>query len=131
MKKTTPNVDPVDTYVGARVRGLRILRNMTQSDLAKHLDLSFQQLQKYETGANRVSASKLHAIAKVLGVSPCYFFEGLDDDANDSDAIELDLETARFAALISRISNKETKDSLRILIKSIVPQETQSPEGHA
>lgn len=111
---TNPN--SVDTHVGARVRSLRILRNMTQTDLADRLDLSFQQLQKYETGANRVSASKLYLIAKVLGVEAAYFFEGLES-TEDPDAFDFDTETARIAAQIARIPNTEMKACLREMAK--------------
>src|SRR6267142_5990335 len=69
--------DPVDVYVGGRVRTRRLLLGMNQEELAKRLGLTFQQVQKYESGANRVSASRLWEIAEVLGVTPEYFFSGL------------------------------------------------------
>lgn len=72
----TPN--PVDLHVGARVRARRKLQGVSQEKLADALKLTFQQVQKYERGANRISASKLWDIGKVLGVAPAYFFEGLD-----------------------------------------------------
>ena len=69
--------DPVDVHVGARIRTRRLLRGMNQEALAIALGLTFQQVQKYESGANRVSASRLWDIAEVLGVTPEYFFSGL------------------------------------------------------
>ncbi|WP_372000059.1 helix-turn-helix domain-containing protein [Tistrella mobilis] len=63
--------------IAARIRDLRIRRGMSQSELGKLIGLSFQQVQKYEKGRNRVSADRLSLIAKVLGVSPAFFFEGL------------------------------------------------------
>jgi len=70
--------DPADVHVGARIAQLRIARGMTQSDLAKAAgSLTFQQFQKYESGANRVSASRLLQVAVALGVPVAYFFEGL------------------------------------------------------
>jgi transcriptional regulator with XRE-family HTH domain len=69
--------DPVDVHVGARIRARRLLIGMNQETLANRLDLTFQQVQKYEGGANRVSASRLSHIADVLGVSVDYFFLGL------------------------------------------------------
>lgn len=70
--------DPVDKHVGARIKLRRSLIGATQEYLAEHLNLTFQQIQKYENGANRVSASKLYRIANILGVPVSFFFEGLD-----------------------------------------------------
>ena len=71
--------DPVDVHVGSRVRAQRRRMGLTQEGLAEALGLTFQQVQKYERGANRVSASKLYYIARTLRVPISYFFEGLDD----------------------------------------------------
>lgn len=70
---------PVDVHVGKRIRHRRWLVGMTQQQLAEHVGIKFQQIQKYETGANRVSASRLWDIADALDVSVSFFFEGLDD----------------------------------------------------
>ncbi len=66
---------PIDIGVGSRVRGRRILMGMSQERLGDELGVTFQQVQKYEKGANRISASRLHDISQVLDVSPGYFFE--------------------------------------------------------
>ncbi len=68
--------DPVDRHVGSRIRIRRKLLKFSQKDLAARLGLSYQQVQKYENGSNRVSASVLHRMAHCLGVSILYFFEG-------------------------------------------------------
>jgi transcriptional regulator with XRE-family HTH domain len=68
--------NPTDVFVGARVRELRKQHGMSQSTLAEGLGLTFQQVQKYENAANRISASRLTQIAEILGVTPPYFFEG-------------------------------------------------------
>lgn len=67
---------PFDIHVGLRIRELRKEQGKTQTDLAKALKVQFQQIQKYETGANRVSASKLYEIALFLGVDLNAFAEG-------------------------------------------------------
>ena len=72
--------DPVDVHVGARIRARRLLLGLNQETLANALGLTFQQVQKYESGANRVSASRLFETAEVLGVTPEYFFGGLSFD---------------------------------------------------
>ena len=69
---------PVDVHVGKRVRHRRWLVGMTQQQLAERVGIKFQQIQKYETGANRVSASRLWDISEVLDVPVSFFFEGLD-----------------------------------------------------
>ena len=68
----------VDVHVGKRIRQRRWLIGMTQQALAESVGIKFQQIQKYETGANRVSASRLWDIAEVVGVPVSFFFEGLD-----------------------------------------------------
>lgn len=76
-----PTIDaphPVDVHVGAKVRLRRKLLNMSQETLAGALGLTFQQIQKYERGANRISASRLYEIAFALGVPMTFFFDGLD-----------------------------------------------------
>ncbi|MGB7268653.1 MAG: helix-turn-helix transcriptional regulator [Albidovulum sp.] len=72
---------PVDVHVGKRVRHRRWMVGMTQQQLADKVGIKFQQIQKYETGMNRVSASRLWDIADALGVAVSFFFEGLDSDA--------------------------------------------------
>ena len=73
----TPN--PVDLYVGGRIRMRRRSLGVSQAKLAEDLGLTFQQVQKYERGANRVSASKLYEIARSLQTPVAFFFEGLND----------------------------------------------------
>lgn len=67
----------VDRHVGARLRQRRELNGMSQELLAEQIGVSFQQLQKYETGVNRISAGRLYAIAKALKVSTEFFYLGL------------------------------------------------------
>ena len=73
-------VHVVDVHVGKRIRQRRWLTGMTQQKLAELVGIKFQQIQKYETGANRVSASRLWDIADALGVPVSFFFEGLKDE---------------------------------------------------
>ncbi len=71
----------VDVYVGARLRMRRTMLGMSQSRLGELLGVTFQQIQKYEKGSNRISASRLQHTARVLEVSPGYFFEGAPADS--------------------------------------------------
>lgn len=84
---------PVDIHVGKRVRHRRWLVGMTQQQLAEKVGIKFQQIQKYETGANRVSASRLWDISEALDVPVSFFFEGIDDSqtADGDMAVPADL----------------------------------------
>lgn len=71
---------PVDVHVGKRIRHRRWMVGMTQQQLGEVVGIKFQQIQKYETGMNRVSASRLWDIATALDVSISFFFEGIEDE---------------------------------------------------
>ena len=72
---------PVDVHVGKRIRHRRWMTGITQQQLADRVGIKFQQIQKYETGMNRVSASRLWDIADALGVAVAFFFEGFSEGA--------------------------------------------------
>lgn len=74
---------PIDLHVGRRIRIRRKMLNISQEQLGADLGLTFQQIQKYERGANRVSASKLYETARTLRVAIGYFFEGLPDPSDE------------------------------------------------
>ncbi|MDG1469985.1 MAG: helix-turn-helix transcriptional regulator [Ascidiaceihabitans sp.] len=76
----------VDVHVGKRIRQRRWLIGMTQQTLAESVGIKFQQIQKYETGANRVSASRLWDIAEVVGVPVSFFFEGMEAVDTEAEA---------------------------------------------
>ena len=113
-------VHPVDIHVGKKIRQARLVRGMTQSAVAKDLGLSFQQLQKYETGYNRVSASKLFELSQLLGVSPSYFFEGLvsGEEQTVSTAL-MDDQTAKAVKALASIKDEKVKSHLRSMIHEI------------
>ena len=69
---------PIDIHVGRRLRQRRRLLALTQEKLAQAVNIRFQQIQKYESGANRVSASRLWSLAKALDVPVAYFFDGMN-----------------------------------------------------
>jgi transcriptional regulator with XRE-family HTH domain len=70
----TPN--PIDKHVGARLKMRRVIVGLSQSKLGEALGITFQQIQKYEKGSNRIGASRLQELARVLNVQPAFFFEG-------------------------------------------------------
>ena len=82
--ETARGPNPIDVHVGLQVRLRRKQLKISQEKLADALGLTFQQVQKYERGSNRISASKLYEIARTLKVSISWFFEGLGDPMEDS-----------------------------------------------
>ena len=83
MAKKLPN--PIDKHVGSRVRMRRMMLGMSQSTLADGLDLTFQQVQKYEKGTNRISASRLQHISQILQLPVTFFFEGTPGQSKEKD----------------------------------------------
>lgn len=87
MSIKSPN--PIDIFVGARVRLQRQVLGMSQGTLAGALNITFQQVQKYEKGTNRIGASRLQEIARILGVSVSFFFRDGDDMPTSTTGIEV------------------------------------------
>ena len=92
------NPHRIDVHVGGRIRLRRRILGLSQKDLAVALSLTFQQVQKYERGSNRVSASKLYQIARTLQVAMTYFFEDVDDAALGEGALNPDQPVRDFLA---------------------------------
>lgn len=108
----------VDNHVGAKIRVRRVELGMSQTDVADKLGLTFQQVQKYERGYNRVSASRLYDLTQILGVDIEYFFDGF----RDSDIPESpDAWTPDIWELINAFNGlpEKLRMSLRLLLKSI------------
>ena len=103
MTPRTPHA--VDKAVGARVRDLRLKAGMNQSELGRALGLTFQQVQKYESGANRISCSKLVDISRALKVKPAYFLEGLDGDGQGAEMPEVAIASPQERRLLSSIAH--------------------------
>lgn len=127
---------PVDIHVGDRLRARRTLLGLTQEMLADAVDLTFQQIQKYERGANRIGASKLFQFAQMLGIPVGYFFDNLDDnlgdpaagyqvgmDYNDTSPPERDKmnrrETLELVRAYYQIRDAEKRKALRMMFESL------------
>ena len=118
--------DPVDVHVGTRIRTRRLLLGMNQETLASALGLTFQQVQKYEGGANRVSASRLAEMAEVLGVPVAYFFRDLDTvgDAGPSDEQQIREIMQRPEAIelirwYYAIANSDVREQFLEMVKTV------------
>ncbi|MDF1620264.1 helix-turn-helix domain-containing protein [Pseudothioclava nitratireducens] len=93
---------PVDVHVGKRIRHRRWMIGMTQQQLADHVGIKFQQIQKYETGMNRVSASRLWDIADAVDVPVSFFFEGLGGENASQSEVSGDLLSDKEALALLR-----------------------------
>ena len=125
--------DPIDIHVGARVRTRRLLIGMNQETLARALGLTFQQVQKYEGGANRVSASRLSQISEILGVPISYFFSDIEPDgaapsARDREARERlqRPETIELIRSYYAIADQGTRQQFLDMVKAVA-QSHQPP----
>ena len=133
MNDTTVNIHPVDLHVGRKLKQKRLELGISQDDLAGSVNLTFQQVQKYEKGINRVSSSKLYDFAKFLNIDISYFFDGLDDYqmsnqeqayASDkvSNTFESNIKSKEIESLVQAfksIPNIETRKSVISLIKTL------------
>ena len=108
---------PIDVYVGTKIRLTRAARGISQQQLSDMLSISFQQLQKYERGINRISASRLWEISQALGVKISYFFEGADAEETE-EMEEISTRTIELATQINQISNEAVKSQIVGLIKA-------------
>ena len=118
---TKHRIHPVDIHVGQRIRLARVSKGMSQTALAEAVGVTFQQVQKYEKGTNRTSASRLFQFAGVLDVDISYFFDGAGERASrrtpagfdDLDVGRIDFEILRG---LSKIRDGAVKRRLRNLI---------------
>lgn len=135
MKKL-PN--PVDVHVGARLRMRRMFVGMSQEKLGGHLGLTFQQVQKYEKGLNRIGASRLYAISRILGTPVQYFFDDMPATMPTSHPVSETatgtpsntpvaefLATSEGVALnvaFSKIADPETRKRLADLVRTLAEE---------
>lgn len=119
-------IGAVDVHVGRRVKMARLASGLSQEKLAHALGVSFQQLQKYENGTNRIGPGRLHAIAKMLNLAVSFFFEGLEKprpgDRNALSVAESALTTkegVRIAVALSRIHSPELRRRVANLLEQM------------
>lgn len=118
MSKTSKRVD---SHVGERMRERRTMLGQTQEQLSATLEISYQQVQKYETGSNRVSAGRLYEIATALNVDVAYFFTDLDTDTDIEPMAHggANRSTIELAKNFQSIADKPTRDGISALVKAL------------
>ena len=136
-------LNEVDVFVGQRLRELRMLAGLSQSDVASALALTFQQLQKYERGFNRVSASRLYKLAQFFRVPVSVFFDGLEErshaaeagggraeEAAESEGTLRSREALMLARYFQNIRDPQVRAAIRELAERCA-NASESAEGHA
>ncbi len=126
--KVKPPIDPIDAHVGEKLRLARALRGLSQEKLAAFESLTFQQMQKYEKGSNRISTSRLYHLATHLRMPIPWFFEGLPDPSGgdegyaDSSVMDIpgDRETHRLLGLFHSVDDRKKRKVLLGVIQSVV-----------
>lgn len=127
LENTTLSASEVDRLVGDRIRRRRILMGLTQDQLGESLGISYQQIQKYETGANRVSAGRLYLISARLDVSPGWFFDPVKSDASSEDFDELGSSRLlmEFVRGFTRIKDERLKSVLVSLVRAMTDEDEE------
>jgi len=134
-KETTRSAGAIDRHVGGRLRERRLALGMSQTDLADHLQLTFQQVQKYEKGTNRIGAGRLFVAAGVLRTSVAFFYQGApglnEGDAGDDggDAPDVANQIARvrdghaLATAFVAIADRKARELLVGLAENLAARE--------
>ncbi len=144
-RRTKGSADPIDKYVGTRIRARRMGLRMSQTRLGEAIGVTFQQVQKYENGTNRVGSSNLFKIARILDVPVGYFFDGISDGTLAGAGVQVPgmaeppQENLRFDPMNSResielmhnyyrITDPEVRRKLYLFVKSLANAYTAGPE---
>jgi len=130
VKMTPRGGDPRDAEIGQRVRTLRLQRGLSQTELGNLISVTFQQVQKYEKGTNRISAGRLQRIAEVLTIPVAFFFSGFEDQKKPSGPGALDVEFSflqtegalRLARAYARIKRPGVRLQLLRLTEAIADE---------
>jgi len=136
----TQNAQVVDKHVGQRLRLLRIMNGLSQGQLAKSLNLTFQQVQKYEKGMNRLSATRVFECAVLFGVEPNFFYDGLSPEMalnqpsgfvvkrlHDEGPFDID-RNLKLIAAYEAIEDQVVRDQVFTLIKTLGRQKENKPD---
>jgi transcriptional regulator with XRE-family HTH domain len=137
-------IHPIDKHVGARARMRRLMLNMSQSKIADALGVTFQQIQKYENGVNRISASRLQRLCAILEVPVSFFFDGAPrahglpdtpeaEAVGESAALDAFVATSDGLALVTaytRIPNTKVRRAIVALVEQITAESLTAPAAH-
>ena len=121
--------DEIDIEIGKRLRQARVAAGLTQTELGVQLGISFQQIQKYEKGRNRIGGGRLYRIARMLGVKITYFFDGVEPlldagavPAGTNELAAIDNRTIRAAHVLANLPDENIKEQVFRLIAALPKQ---------
>jgi len=124
MSARSPN--QTDVYIGKRIKMQRLARGLSQTDVAKRLGITFQQIQKYERGVNRVGAGRLQEMANLLGVTPAFFFEdgprhkaGKSEEASETTELLANKYNLALAQAYNRIHSRGVRRNVLELVEEL------------
>ena len=124
MSARSPN--QTDVYIGKRMKMQRLARGLSQTDIAKRLGITFQQIQKYERGVNRAGAGRLQEMANLLGVTPAFFFEdgprlkpGQSDEASETTELLANKYNLALAQAYNRIRSRAVRRNVLELVEGL------------
>lgn len=121
MENKTPN--HLDIHIGHQLRLRRKLMGLSQADLGKLVGLTFQQIQKYENGKNSISARRLYDFARVLGVSPMYFYDAFGE-VTTTVMDTLPTQAIHLVQDYSRIPSAKIRNSLAALVRAVAKEQS-------
>ena len=123
MARKNNHIEQIDKIIGGRVYSLRVAQGIARKQLAKLIEVTPQQLQKYEKGTNRISAGRLVLIAKSLGEEISYFYEGLEQNKQQEIVTQHQRLCLELARNFRKIVNSDHQNAVNILIKSLLKQQ--------
>lgn len=135
MARKVEYIEQIDRYVGAKIQELRLAHGMSRQELADLIEVTHQQLQKYEIGTNRVSAGRLALLAKYLNTSVEKFYDGLESLLNaaastsDVDVTQNQRMCIEVSRNFMRIKNPEHKDAINALVRILARSEGSAADA--
>lgn len=116
--------EPIDRQIGLRLRAARVARNLSQGEVGRRVNLSFQQIQKYESGQSRVAAAKLCELARALDVPVSFFFgcDEMSESGADGSGMALSRDAWAMAVTFDKIRNAQTRKKVLDLVKTLAAE---------
>jgi transcriptional regulator with XRE-family HTH domain len=123
MARKNNHIEQIDKIIGGRIYSLRVAQGIARKQLAKLIEVTPQQLQKYEKGTNRISVGRLVLISKSLGEEISYFYEGLEQNKQQEIVTQHQRLCLELARNFRKIVNSDHQNAVNILIKSLLKQQ--------
>jgi len=123
MARKNNHIEQIDKILGGRIYSLRVAQGIARKQLAKLIEVTPQQLQKYEKGTNRISVGRLVLIAKSLGEEISYFYEGLEQNKQQEIVTQHQRLCLELARNFRKIVNSDHQNAVNILVKYLLKQQ--------